>query len=130
MKKYLKKIYILLLLFVLSAPYKITLASRASESLRKSGEAAGYEPQNGKPKIEFAEGLGQFATFVVTLMGALFLIFIIYAGYLWGTSRGNEEQVAKAKKIIIWSATGIAIIIAARIIAEFVIISLGKSTGV
>ena len=55
------------------------------------------------------------------MLGVLYLILMMYAGYVWMNSRGNEEEVTKARKIIIWSTVGIGTILMALIISEFII---------
>ncbi|MDP3899983.1 MAG: hypothetical protein Q8Q23_02780 [bacterium] len=58
------------------------------------------------------------------LLGVIFIILIIYAGFLWMTAGGNEDQVGKAKKWLTNSIIGIIIIVAAYAIAQFVIESV------
>ncbi|OGY44701.1 MAG: hypothetical protein A3J62_01630 [Candidatus Buchananbacteria bacterium RIFCSPHIGHO2_02_FULL_38_8] len=63
------------------------------------------------------------------LLGVIFIILIIYAGFMWMTSAGNEEKVGKAKNIIIAATIGLAIVLAAYIITYFVIDKLLEATG-
>ncbi|MBI5622058.1 hypothetical protein HY933_04325 [Candidatus Falkowbacteria bacterium] len=51
---------------------------------------------------------------VVVTMVMFFLI--IYAGVLWMTAQGNEEQIGKAKSILIGAVIGLAIVFAAGLI--------------
>lgn len=62
------------------------------------------------------------------LLGIVALALIIYAGYLWMTAGGNEEQVATAKKFLLNSAIGLAIILSAYAIVSFVISKLISAT--
>lgn len=52
----------------------------------------------------------------LSLVGAIFLILIIYGGFLWMTASGNEEQIGKAKKILASSIIGLAIILLSGVI--------------
>lgn len=65
---------------------------------------------------------------VLGLVGLIFLILTVYAGFLWMTAAGNEDQVKKAKNILITSITGAVIIAAAYVITNTVISNL--TTGV
>lgn len=56
----------------------------------------------------------------LTLLGVGFLGYTVYAGYMWMTAAGNEEQVAKAKKTIIRSTLGLLVILSAYSITLFV----------
>lgn len=67
--------------------------------------------------------------FVLAFLGATFLEMTIYGGYLWLTSGGNEEQIAKAKKIITSAAVGMFLILSAYAITYFVMYNLAHHTG-
>ncbi len=56
----------------------------------------------------------------LTLVGLIFLILMVYAGYLWMTARGAEDQVTKAKNIIVGSLIGLVIVLSAYAITIFV----------
>ncbi|PIQ78575.1 hypothetical protein COV82_00205 [Candidatus Peregrinibacteria bacterium CG11_big_fil_rev_8_21_14_0_20_46_8] len=49
--------------------------------------------------------------FFLTFLGLLAVIMIIYGGFLYVGSAGNEENVNKAKKILMYAAIGILVII-------------------
>lgn len=53
-------------------------------------------------------------------IGTIFLILMVYAGYLWMTARGNEDNVEKAKKILTASVIGLVIVILSYGITLFV----------
>lgn len=54
-----------------------------------------------------------FTNFIAAFIGAGAFVMLFYAGYLYVSSFGNEEQMGKAKKIIIGAVIGIAIALAA-----------------
>jgi len=58
---------------------------------------------------------------VLGLLGVIFLVLIIYAGFLWMTAAGNDDQVTKAKNILTRSIIGVIIIVAAYAISYFVL---------
>lgn len=62
------------------------------------------------------------------LIGLIFLVLTLYAGYLWMTASGEEENVTKAKNILRTSIIGLIIILAAYSITNFVIFRLFRST--
>ena len=43
--------------------------------------------------------IGVFINIVISLVGIIAVFFLVYAGWLWITAQGNEEQITKAKKI-------------------------------
>ncbi len=68
-------------------------------------------------QITIAKIIKQF----MTLLGTIAIVLILYAGFLWMTAAGNEEQITKAKKIILNATIGLIIIMMAWAIAAFVI---------
>lgn len=62
-------------------------------------------------------------------VGIIMVVLIIYAGFLWMTAGGNDEQVGKAKKIIINAVIGLAIILSAYSIVWFIMRLLGIGSG-
>ncbi|MDD2807264.1 MAG: hypothetical protein PHW95_01935 [Patescibacteria group bacterium] len=58
---------------------------------------------------------------LLTFLGVIFFLLLIYAGYTWMMARGNEEHIEKAKKMTREVVIGLIIILMARIITEFVL---------
>jgi hypothetical protein len=73
--------------------------------------------------------IGRIINIVLGFLGVIALILIIYAGFLWMTSEGNEEKVAKAKKTLISAVIGLLIILASWGIATFLINRLSGATS-
>ena len=88
------------------------------------GNEAGFDPY---PRL--STQIGWIIYDLLALLGVIFMIYIIYAGYLWMGARGNEEQITKSKAIIKGSIIGIIIILAAFAITHFVIRALIDTTG-
>ncbi|OGL79417.1 hypothetical protein A3J43_02125 [Candidatus Uhrbacteria bacterium RIFCSPHIGHO2_12_FULL_54_23] len=56
----------------------------------------------------------------LTLLGTIFLVLIVYAGFVWILARGREEEVQKAQKIIETSVIGLVVIVIAYAISTFI----------
>lgn len=65
----------------------------------------------------------------LSLLGIVALVLILYAGFTWMTSGGNEEKIASAKKILINATIGLAIIMSSFAITQFIISRLAMATG-
>jgi len=63
---------------------------------------------------------GQIISVVLSFVGVLFLILMIYAGITWMTAQGNEQQVTKAKSLLINAVIGIIIVFAAYALVTFI----------
>lgn len=74
-----------------------------------------------------AEDLDEFLVTVVEVVITLGIpiagLFIIYAGFLFVSARGNAEQLTKAKRTLLWAIVGSAILLGA-----FIIIGVIEST--
>ena len=68
-------------------------------------------------------------TVVLGFLGILAVIIILIGGFKWMTAGGNEDQVGEARKILIAGIIGLAIILAAWGIANFVLSRLLTATG-
>ncbi|MFA7286047.1 MAG: pilin [Patescibacteria group bacterium] len=79
---------------------------------------------NTKPPELIVANIIQIA---LSLVGIIFVILMIYAGYLWMTARGNEEQATKARELIIQSVIGATIIFLAYFITAFVVQRIGEA---
>jgi len=73
--------------------------------------------------------IGRIIKIVLSIVGAIFMIYVIYAGFLWLTAAGSEEKISQAKDIIRGSIIGLVIILAAYIITTTVVNRLITATG-
>ena len=68
----------------------------------------------------FQTKIGQVIGLVLSFIGVVFLILMIYAGIIWMTSQGNDQNITKAKDLIISSIVGLIIVLAAYAITSFI----------
>lgn len=64
------------------------------------------------------------------ILGIIFLVLAIYAGFLWMTAGGNADQIDKAKRILINATIGLVITLSAYAITTFIVNAIGRATGV
>ena len=88
----------------------------ATDNLNKAGVLAGTADDNDLSKI-----IGRGINTALAFVGLIFMVLMIYAGYLWMTARGEEEPVKKAKKIITASIIGLILVISAYAITRLVV---------
>ncbi|MDA3802719.1 MAG: IPT/TIG domain-containing protein [Patescibacteria group bacterium] len=62
-------------------------------------------------------------------LGIIALIIILYAGFLWMTSGGNEEKIAKARKTLIAGVIGLVIILSSWGLASWLIKTISDTTN-
>ena len=68
--------------------------------------------------------VGAVATVVLGFTGTVVFVIFIYAGYLWITARGNEDQVKDAKKYLINATIGTIILVMSYALAYFITITI------
>lgn len=76
---------------------------------------AGYTT-TGSTNWNISLKVGSYIQIVLSFLGVIFLVLMIYAGYLWMTARGEEQSITKAQSIIKNSIIGLIIVLAAYII--------------
>ncbi len=72
--------------------------------------------------------IGGFIRVALSFLGLIFLVLTLYAGFLWMTAGGNDDQVTKAKTLIGQAVVGLIIVISAYAISTFVIAAIGSAT--
>jgi hypothetical protein len=92
-----------------------SMSEKIMHYLKITAEAAGF----GEPRSIY-EIVGNLIGVFLSLLGVIFLILILYGGYVWMSSAGNETKVLQAKKIISNSIVGIIIVMSAYAITSFV----------
>lgn len=86
---------------------------------------SGYDAAN---ETTLSETIGKYIRIALSMVGTIFLVLTVYAGFLWMTAAGNEDQVTKATDIIKMATIGLAIALASFSITYFVISKTGSST--
>ncbi len=84
----------------------------------------------GLPSTDIRIIIARIIRAALGLTGIVMLGLVLYGGFLWMTAGGNEEKVGEAKKYLINSAIGLAIILSAFAIVSFIITLLGVPGGV
>lgn len=64
--------------------------------------------------------IGSIVGVVLSFIGLLFFILMIYGGLTWMTAAGNQQQIDKAKSLIVSAIVGLIIVMAAYAITSFI----------
>lgn len=68
--------------------------------------------------------IGTVIRWVLGVLGVVLLAIMVYAGSLYATAAGNEDQTATAKKALTYAIIGLVLVVAAFLISDFVIAAL------
>lgn len=133
MKKITLSIFILLFGLVLFSHQ--TLAQSATDDsfgfnqqLSNIATNAGYNPAN-QDETTLEKTISTVINVVLSLVGVLFMILMIYGGLMWMTAGGDDKKVEKAQDTIRAGIIGLVIVIAAYAISIFVISKLWGTTA-
>lgn len=122
-KSFIKKT--ILAIFIIISFFSITnfvfadqsLSDSALEQLQVGGEKAKYNVENTSDPREFVNIIIRG---ILGLTASISVGLIIYAGFLYLTSRGDESKVDSAKKLLTGAIIGLAITLSAYSISWFI----------
>lgn len=95
-----------------------------TDDLASVGTSAGYSSDT-----DLMEIIGRIISIVLGSLGVIFLILLVYSGWVWMTAGGDAERVKKAQRILINATIGIIVVVMAYAITTFIIGALGDATN-
>ncbi len=122
-----KKIFLIFVLAFISFSFSLNQAL-AEEVIdnpltglnETAGKVTAFVPQVATPDDNFlTTRVGQIISIALSFVGVLFFILMIYAGILWMTASGNEQQISKAKSLLINAIIGIIVVFSAYALTAF-----------
>lgn len=130
MKKILLLFGVFTLLFSVGITNSLAVDNNWIENT-KPNNGLGVPEQNELPKelrpgdLTVREQIIRVVNYFLTFLGLLAVVAIIYFGFLMLVSGGNDENIEKGKKGIIWVTIGILVILFAYVFVVFLINSFG-----
>jgi len=79
-------------------------------NLGKLREKTGFETNQGS-ETAMAENIGIGIKTFLSILGIIFVILVIYAGYKWMMAQGDEGEVKKARSTLNRAVIGLIIIV-------------------
>lgn len=90
--------------------------TKALENLTSVADTAGL---GGNTDIK--KTIGNVIKILLTLLGVLMVLLLIYGGFVWMTAMGEAQKVEKAKGIIKTAIIGVIVLLMAYAIAFFIL---------
>ncbi len=107
---------------VLAATDQMTTTNSLRFRLKNIAEVgAGYTRASGDSSVALATLIGSIVRIALVATGFLFFALIAYAGYVWMTAGGDDEDIKKATKILTRASIGLIITILAGAITQFIL---------
>ncbi len=119
--------YLILLLFVLCSLFFVVVpvfsaTPPAAPSFQNAaGEATTAATGAGVSTAAPESYVANIVNVALSLVGVIFLILMVYGGYLWMIAKGDEQEVTKAKGVITMAVIGMAVVIMAYAFSKFVV---------
>lgn len=113
------RIFLLISLFslsLISSPIALAAITVNDTGLDNSANAATLKTDTTLPKM-----IGLVIRGALGIVGAIFLILIVYGGFLWMISEGDNTKVSAARGYIFHSILGLVITLSAYALTDVVI---------
>jgi hypothetical protein len=95
--------------------------SPSSRMLNKVGDLAEKSGQKRPTGQDLPVIIGSYIQTLISLLGVVLLVYLLYGGFLWMTAQGEEKQVDKARAIIKNAVIGMVVISLSYAISAFVL---------
>ena len=106
---------------IAAVPFVSTAPALAAADLDLSGSLGEVGDETGLSENNLTTTIGTLINIALSLLGIVFLLLTLYAGWLWMTAAGDSKQTGKAKDILITAVVGLVILLSAYAISNFVI---------
>lgn len=87
-----------------------------------------YAAYAGLGENDLRRTVGGVIQAALGFLGISAIGLLVYAGFIWTTSLGNQEKIEKAKKIIFYALIGLGVVLSAYAITYFVLKNLYQMT--
>lgn len=111
-------LFIVLLVFLILP----LIASAEANPLTNLGQAT---PDELRTRGELTQIIATAVNVVLGMVGVIFLILMIYGGFVWATAGGDASKIEKAKGIIRAAVIGILITLGAYAITVLILTGIG-----
>lgn len=99
-------------------------ATKNAINILEDTAEAGKITNASAPSPNIYQIIGSIINIILGFVGVIFLVLTIASGFFWMTAGGNEEKVKKGRELLTHSVIGLAIILAAFLLTNFIIIKL------
>lgn len=115
------------LTLIASAPALVPVAASA-QAITADSFGVAQAAATGLPNRDLRLVVASILRVLFGLVGMVMVTLIIYAGFLWMTAGGEEEQISKAKAWLSGSAIGLALMLLAFTLTNYIITQLVAAT--
>lgn len=88
-----------------------------------------YGNQTGLGNQDIRTTISKVINVALSMLGIVAVVIVLLGGFKWMTAGGNEEKTGEARKLIFAGIMGLAIVLSAFAIAQFVLKQLYIATN-
>jgi TRAP-type C4-dicarboxylate transport system permease small subunit len=125
-KKIVATIFSIFLLFV--SYTTVFAAPNINELTADVGQKSGYDVA-GTTDLSLSQNVGRIIRIILSMVGTIFFVLTIYAGFLWMTAQGEESKVTKSMGILRTATMGLVLVLAGYGITTFIVGVISTTTG-
>ncbi len=118
-----------MVLFFLCLPIAPALATEKITIQNAQGFLQETTKPTGIKESDLATGSGKLVKRLLAGVSIVFFGLMVYAGFLWMTAQGNEDQVTTARNTIIASIIGLVLVLGAYAATTFIVNRLQTPVG-
>lgn len=110
-----KRIYYTLLGIFLALPISV----KAAWGMEAAWPSRMPKGQGSSASDSLAIAIGSIIGNILTFLGVIFLLLMIYGGVTWMTAAGDEKKVTKAKELITAAVIGLVVVLSAYALTTY-----------
>ncbi len=130
MKRLYATVMTLMIALTLALPGMVsakTTTQKINSALNQAGITGFGQKLGDANRIGLGGLVGNYVKVFLGFVGTIAFVIFLYGGFLWMTARGNEDQVADAKKYLFNGTIGVVVIVLAYSAAYFITDQLYKA---
>lgn len=101
----------------------------AAARTNNTGTRSRYGLLDPMGNLEIPQLIGRLVRFATGIVGALFLLTFVYAGFLWMTANGDKKNVEKAQHLLSNALIGFTIVVTSYMLVSITMGYLGSVHG-
>ena len=126
-------LFVVITLVLLTFGFTIYAQSPTIKGLDEAATEANLVAVDGPEVTTSAQELvqtkiGSYIKTVMSLIGFLFFVLVLYGGLIWMTAGGEKARVQKGRSLIIYAVLGLMMIALSYTVVDYIIFTIGTQT--
>ncbi|HLD60531.1 MAG TPA: pilin [Patescibacteria group bacterium] len=88
----------------------------ATSTCGKGRECIPLDPPIGNATGDISDLIGDAIAVMLSIIGSLTVLMLVWGGFQWLTSAGNPEKVQQGTKTMVWAVIGVVLVFASYLI--------------